>query len=232
MLRSRSRAGDGFELRPGLRGLARVAVVAVACGGPADPAAPARPGAPSCPTDGAVVLASRADIARIAGCTTLAGVVIRSGAALDTSALHALATITGDLVIGPTVGIAEVSFRALRVVEGAIRVHNNGLLQGLFLPHLERAGAIDIDGNVALTTISLPRVATVGGPVRITDNASLEVVDVSMLQSIAQDLVVTGAPQLTLIDASELASAASVQLDARKLPQELADRLRATPAPQ
>jgi len=217
MRRSRSR----------LRALACALAAGGGCG---TPATPARPAAPICPTDHAVVLASRADVARTAGCTTLAGVVIRSGAALDTSALRALVTITGDLLIGPTVGIQEVSLGELRVVEGAIRVHNNGLLQGLFLPRLERAGSIDIDGNVAITTISLPRLASVGGALRITANMSLELIDTPQLQSIAQDLVITGAPQLTLLEAPQLKSAAGVQLEASKLPSELVDRLRATPA--
>jgi LytS/YehU family sensor histidine kinase len=173
------------------------------------------------------VLASQADIARIARCATLAGVVIRSGAALDTSILRALTTITGDLVVGPTVGTHEVTLGELRVVEGAIRVANNGLLQGLFLPKLERAGRIDIDGNVAITTISLPRLAVIQGALHITDNASLEVVDIPMLESIAQELVLAGAPQLTLVDASQLKRAASVSVHAPRLPSELTDRLRA-----
>jgi hypothetical protein len=197
-------------------------VLSAACG-----AAPVRAAAPSCPSAAIVVLASQADIARIAPCATLAGVVIRSGAALDTSVLRALTTITGDLVVGPTVGIHEVALGELRVVEGAIRVANNGLLQGLFLPKLERAGQIDIDGNVAVTTISLPRLADVRGALRITSNASLEVVDMPMLQTIANELVLAGAPELTLVDASQLTRAASVSLDAPKLPPELADRLRA-----
>jgi hypothetical protein len=208
-----------------------IAVAVGACSAPANRAAPASPTAPSCPTDRAVVLASRADIARVAGCTTLAGVVIRSGAALDASALHALATIRGDLVVGPTVGIAEVSFRELRVIGGALRVHDNGLLQGLFFPRLERAGAIDVDGNVALTTLSLPRLGSVGGPLHVTANPSLEIIDMSVLESVAQELVIAGAPQLTLIDAPQLREAAAVQLEAPRLAPELADRLRATPAP-
>lgn len=225
MPRSRSRARRERALGSGL------AIAVVACGAPARPAAPASPTAPSCPADRTVVLASRADVARVADCATLAGVVIRSGAALDVSGLHALATIRGDLIIGPTVGIAEVSFRELRVVEGALRVHDNGLLQGLFFPRLERAAAIDVDGNVALTTLSLPRLASVGGPLHVTANPSVEVIDMSVLASIAQELVITGAPELTLVDVPQLRQVASVQLDAPRLPSELVDRLRATPAP-
>jgi hypothetical protein len=172
------------------------------------------------------VLASQAAIRQVAPCTTLPGVWIRSGAALDTSVLRAQ-TITGDLVIGPTVGTAEVAFGELRTVEGAIRVSSNGLLQGLFLRKLERAARIDIDGNVALTTISLPHLAATRGALRITDNASLEAVDMPMLESIAQALVLTGAPQLTLLDAPALLHAASVEVQAPKLPAEVIERLRA-----
>jgi hypothetical protein len=193
-------------------------------------ATPASPAAPSCPTDRTVVLASQADIARLARCTTLRGVTIRSGAALDTSVLHALATITGDLVIGPTVGVEEVTLGELRVVGGAIHVVSNGLMQGLFLPRLERAGRIEIDGNVAITTISLPKLTAVGGAVRITDNASLELVDIPRLAAIDQELVLTGDPQLMLVEAAALRTAGSVQLDLPALPVDVAVQLRAAAA--
>jgi hypothetical protein len=167
-----------------------------ACG-----AAPGGLMAPSCPTDHAVVLASQADIVRLVRCTTLRGVTIRSGAVLDTSVLHALTTITGDLVIGPTVGTSEIAFRELRVVVGAIRVASNTLMQGLFFPRLERAGRIEIEGNAAVATVSLPKLAVVHGALRITDNASLELVDLSTLATVDQELVLAGDPGLALVDA-------------------------------
>jgi hypothetical protein len=198
------------------------ALVLVACG-----ATPVGTVAPSCRTDRTILLASQADIARLARCTTAPGVTIRSGASLDTSVLHALATITGDLEIGPTVGIEEITLGELRAVEGAIHVASNGLLQGLYLPHLERAGRIEIDGNVAITTISLPRLQAVRGALRITDNASLELVDLSALAVIDQELVFTGDPQLALVEATQLEHAASVRLDVPKLPPDVTERLRA-----
>jgi hypothetical protein len=245
MPRSRSNAADGARSRSASthgarasapprrsgRGLASacaigLTVVTAACG-----ATPTRATAPSCPTRGPVVLASQTDIARVARCTTLPGVTVRSGAALDTSALRALTTITGDLTIGPTVGIHELTVGELRTVEGTIHASNNGLLQGLFLPKLERAGRIDIDGNVALTTISLPRLAAVHGALHITANASLEAVDMPMLQTIAHDLVLTGDPQLTLLDASQLQRAASVRLELPKVSADTIERLRAVALP-
>jgi len=141
--------------------------------------------------------------------------------------LRALVTITGDLVIGPTVGVQDVTLGELRVVEGAIRVVGNGLMQGVFLPRLERAGRIDVEGNVALTTLSLPRLTAVRGALRITDNASLELVDIPALVSIDQELVLAGAPQLTLVEAAQLQRATAVRIDAPRLAAEVAERLRA-----
>ena len=217
-----------------VRGSGRMAANAVALGmlaaacGASSPS-PASPTAPRCPTD-RVVLASQADVARIAGCTTLRDVTIRTGAPLDTSVLRSLATITGDLIIGPTVGMQDVTLGELRAVDGTIHVISNGLMQGLFLPRLERAGRIEIDGNVAVTTISLPRLATVRGALRITDNASLELVDVPVLVSIEQELRLTGDPQLALVEATQLRAAASVQLDLPRLPAEIAAKLGAVAA--
>jgi hypothetical protein len=212
---------------PGRRGSVRAAVASLAlaaCG--AQPAAPAA----SCGAD-RVVLASQADVARLAPCATVRSVAIRTGAALDLSGLRTLATITGDLVIGPTVAMADVSLRGLRRVGGTIRIVSNGLMQGVFLSSLERAGRIDIEGNVALTTISLPRLEAVDGAVHIIDNASLELVNVSALSTIAADLVLAGAPKLVLVDAPELRRAASVRIEAPALPPEVAARLRAVAAP-
>ena len=199
-------------------------VATAACGAP-----PASPVAPVCP-GGATLVASRGDLARLASCATLGGLTVRSGAALDVSALRALTAITGDLVIGPTVAIEDVHLDALRTVGGAIRVAGNGLLRGLYLPQLERAGAIAIDGNAALTTISLPRLVTAGA-LQGTDDASLEALEVSALASIDRELVLAGVPRLDLVDVDELRRAAVVRLDAPRLPADVAERLQGIAAP-
>lgn len=190
----------------------------------------ATPVASRCPADRVVVLASQADVARFASCATVHGVIIRSGAALDLSKLRALVTITGDLVIGPTVAIDEIAFGDLRAVDGAIHVVGNGLLQGLYFPELERAGRIEIDGNVAITTVSLPKLTAVRGALRITDNASLEIVDIPRLAAIDQELVLTGDPKLALVEAAALHTAATVRLELPALPPDVAAQLRAAAA--
>lgn len=216
-----TRSGRGARARGG--GLLAVAALS-ACGAGAGAAGPAMPG---CPADRPVVLAAQADVARLASCRSARGVAVRSGAPLDLSALRALTAIAGDLVIGPTVAVDEVSLGALRAVGGAIHVVGNGLLRGLYLPGLETAGEIEIDGNASLATISLPRLEAVRGALRITDDAGLELVDVSALASIGGDLVLAGAPGLAIVEAARLEHAASVQLDAPGLPPDVADHLRA-----
>lgn len=195
-------------------------VVLTGCG-----AAPASPAAPGC-TDGVTLVVSRGDLVQLARCGTLRELTVRSGAALDVSVLRALTTITGDLVIGPTVAIEDVRLDELRAVGGAIRVVSNGLLQRLHLPKLERAGAVVIDGNPVVTTIALPRLQTAHGTLRITDNARLELIDLSALVLIDQDLVLVNDPSLSLVEAEQLQHAAAVHVDAPGLPPDIAERLR------
>ncbi len=197
-----------------------LAVPLWACGAPV-----AAPVVPDCPAD-RVVVARPADVARLARCATLRGLTVRSGAALDLSALRALTAITGDLVIGPTVAVEDVDLPALRTVGGAIRVVGNGLLQRLRLPSLERAGTVVIDGNAVVTTIALPRLRAVHGALRITDNAALELIDLAVLASIDQELVLASDPGLSLIEAEQLQHAAAVSIDAPSLPADVAERLR------
>lgn len=219
------RVGSERQTKPGYNaGMAHatwtVLVVLTGCG-----AAPASPAAPGCP-DGVMLVASRGDLVRLASCGTLRGLTVRSGAALDISALRALTTITGDLVIGPTVAVEAIELPALRTVGGAVRVVGNGLLQRIRLPRLERAGAVVIDGNPVVTTIALPRLQIVHGAVHVTDNAALELIDLAVLATVDQELVLTGDPGLSLVEAEQLQHAATVTIDAPQLPLDVAERLR------
>ncbi|MBC7977459.1 MAG: hypothetical protein H7138_20995 [Myxococcales bacterium] len=214
-------------LRPSRTDLARLVLRGIVASAlAACTPSPAAPTLPRCPIDRAVVIVSQADAARLTGCTTLRSITIRSGGSLDLSVLGALTTLTSDLTIGPTVAVEEVTLRGLSTVEGAIHVVGNGLLQGIFLPKLERAGRVVIDGNVAITTLSLPRLAAVRGAFRVTDNASLELIDIPALTSVHDELVLTHNPKLTLVESGELRAAGQVELDAPKLSAELTQRLR------
>ncbi|HEU4729168.1 MAG TPA: hypothetical protein VFT22_14795 [Kofleriaceae bacterium] len=176
------------------------------------------------------MLSSQADVARLAGCTEARALTIRSGAPLDTSVLRALSAISGDLVIGPTVAVDAIRFPALRTLDGALRVRDNGLAQGVFFPRLERAGAVEVDHNAALTTVSLPQLARVARGLAITDDASLELIDVPRLEVVGGAVVIANQPSLTLVEGAALRHAESVRIDgAPKLPDDVVARLRATP---
>ena len=191
------------------------------------------PSAPKCPLDRTWMIAGQDDVEALAGCTTANGVTIRSGARITLGPLRSLETITGDFIVGPTVGMEELSLLELREVGGTIKAVGNSSLRGLFLPRLERAGRISIEGNAALVTISFPRLVTVPGSLVITEDGSLELIDLSALVTVGKDLVITGNPKLSLIEADKLTTVLDVRVeDNRELPAEQVDALRAkTPAP-
>jgi hypothetical protein len=184
---------------------------------------------PACPFE--VVVAGRGDVARTARCESAGRVAIRTAAPIDVSAMH-LRAITGDLVIGPSVGVDEIRLPELREISGALRVVGNGDLRGLYLPALARVARIEIAGNVALTTIALPKLAAVGGGVEITDNNDLELIDAPVLTSITGSLAIGRDPNLTLVEMPMLARVGSVRIEAcPKLPAETADALTSRGAP-
>jgi hypothetical protein len=185
-----------------------------------------------CPLDRTVELGVQEDVTAFAACKRASAIVVRTGAALDLSPLRQLETIAGDLVIGPTVGVDSVNLSGLRVVGGTVRIADNGLLSGVFLPLLERAGRIEIDHNAGVTTISLPRLAQVTGAVVVADNHQLELLDLTGLATVGKELAIVGHPRLTLVLARHLANAESLRLDDDPaLPPEIVEQLRARAVP-
>jgi hypothetical protein len=192
------------------------------------------PSTPACPTDRTAVIAAQEDVAKLAACTALSSVTIRTGASINLSGLRTLATITGDLAIGPTVGLDEVSLPELTEVGGTIKITSNGSLHGVFLPRLETAGRFEIESNSALTSIALPRLVTSRGSLVIAQNGSLELVDLSELTTVGKDLVIADNPVLTLIEAGKLTQVMDVRIEGnRALPPDQVDGVRAkTPPPE
>jgi hypothetical protein len=180
-----------------------------------------------------VVIAAQEDVAKLAACTTLSSVTVRTGAPINLVGMRALETITGDLAIGPTLGLDEVSLPELREVGGTIRITSNGSLHGVFLARLETAGRFEIESNAALTSIALPRLVTSRGSLVIAQNGSLEIIDLSELTTVGKDLVIADNPLLTLIEAGKLTQVMDVRIERnRGLAPDQVDGVRAKPAPQ
>ena len=167
----------------------------------------------SCPTDRSADIGLQEDVAKLAGCTELSGVVIRTGATIDVGALKELESIAGDLTIGPTVGLDEAAFNGLLRVGGTIRVASNGSLRGLYFPRLESIGRVEIENNAVLTTISLPRLARVQGALVIADNDGLEMLSAPELATVGKELVIAGHPRLQMLDMTRLARVEGVRVE-------------------
>ncbi len=203
--------------------LAALTVAMAACSGTTRGTAASR-----CTHDRVIVLDSQQAIERYRGCASLGSIEIRSGGPLSLAPLRALETIEGDLRAGPTIAFDELSLFELRTVTGAIEVANNTSLRGILLPRLERAGRIAIEANASVTTVSMPRLAQVGGSLLILTNGSLELVDVSSLVTIGKDLVIHDNPRLALVEAEALARVLEVRVDGNPaLPDEQAASLAA-----
>ena len=180
----------------------------------------------ACQEGHTVELSLPEDVKKFAGCERATGIRIRTGAEIDVTPLSELEEITGDLSIGPTVGIDTIAFNGLMRVGGTIRVEDNGSLRGLFLPRLEKVGRIEVDNNAVLSTISLPRLATVDGSLVITDNNALEMVTTTMLTDIGQELVIAGHPRLNLLEMPRIAHMQAIRLESNpKLPQDMVETL-------
>ena len=175
------------------------------------------------------------DVVALAGCKRVFALTIRTGATIDLAPLRELEEVTGDISIGPTVGLDEASFIGVVRVGGTIRVANNGSLRGLFLPRLVQAGRIEVDNNAVLSTISMPRLATVQGSIVITDNTNLELLSASLLATIGKELVISGHPKLSLVQMTRVASMEAIRVEVNpKLPPDVLDHLvskSATPPP-
>jgi hypothetical protein len=173
------------------------------------------------------------EVAAAAGCERVDGLRIRTGAPLDLAALVSLTEIAGDLDVGPTVAVDTIRLDALVRVTGAIRVHDNGALRGVFLPRLQSAGRVEVHDNPVLTTLSIPQLTGVDGSVEVADNNALELVGAGALSSIGGDIVLENSPSLNLLELGHLGRARTVRIEgAPKVPADVADALRATsPAP-
>jgi hypothetical protein len=183
---------------------------------------------PSCQEGRTVELSLPEDVKKFAGCERASGIQIRTGATIDVAPLSDLEEITGNLSVGPTVGVESISFNGLVRVGGTIHVANNGSMHGLFLPRLEYAGRIEVDNNAVLTTISMPRLAHVEGSLVITDNASLELITTTRLVDVGQELVVAGQPKLNLFEIPLIQHMQSIRLERDpKLPPDVVQRLMA-----
>ena len=191
---------------------------------------PQRAEVPACSAETVVHLRGQDDVEAAAGCLTIAKLSIRTGAPLDLGPLAKLHVILGELTVGPTVGFEDLRLDELHSV-GALAVVGNGNLHGVFLPKLTTAGSVTVEGNIALTTLSMPRLSKVNGDVTVRDGADLALVELSSLETIEGKLHVEGNSKLTLLELGKLGRVREVRIESNPgVASEVVDALRATAA--
>ena len=180
----------------------------------------------SCQEGRTVELSLPEDVKKFAGCEKASGIQIRTGATIDVSPLTDLEEITGDLSIGPTVGLDTIAFNGLLRVGGTIRVANNPSLRGLYFPRLEHAGRIEVDNNAVMSTISMPRLARIDNSMVITDNNALELITTTLLVDIGGELVVAGHPKLNLFEIPRISHMQTIRIERDPaLPADIVEQL-------
>ncbi|HLL23605.1 MAG TPA: hypothetical protein VK427_15815 [Kofleriaceae bacterium] len=185
---------------------------------------------PACGDASKLVLGGQDDVDAAAGCRTVASVTIRTGAPLDLAPLAQLTVIRGELRVGPSVALDDMTLGALESAD-TIVIASNGNLHGVRLPKLMTAGRIAIEGNVALTTISLPALTAVRD-LSVRGHGDLELLDISALTTVAGELYVADNPELTLFEAAALTRAGAIRLDNNaSLDPKFVDALRSKIAP-
>jgi hypothetical protein len=125
------------------------------------------------------------DSVRFRGCTIVSGNLQLGGALLSTDDFASLEQVEGNLVVGPSYQLNNMSALAgLRLVGGSLQVKDNMGLGGLFLGQLGKIGEdLRIEGNLALRSISLHQLKSIGGELApVSSNRVLERVDLSGLK--------------------------------------------------
>lgn len=160
-------------------------------------------------------IADQRDVARLAGCTRVASLTVRTAETLDWTPLAQLAEIDGDLAIGPSLGLEEVQL-SVREVRGQITIASNQLMQHVFLRELVHAGGLEVAANVALASLTMPHLAKLDRDLTI-DGAALELVEAPELAEVGGKVAIAHVPELTLLELPKLPASVPRAIDAPKL---------------
>jgi hypothetical protein len=126
----------------------------------------------------------RDDAARFRNCEHITGSLHLGGALEGATDFAKLASIEGDLIVGPSYQLTNLSSLSSVVrIGGRLHVEGNWRLQGLFLGALQSvAGAIEVRDNTGLKNCALHSLRTFGA-LHIQGNRNLERVDLTGLEA-------------------------------------------------
>jgi hypothetical protein len=146
------------------------------------------------------------------GCREVKSLRVRSGATLTLSALAELQTVAGDIVVGPSIAVDDVSLPKLRRVGGVVRVSGNMSLTGWYAPELVSVAGVEVADNPVLATLALPRVEHVTRDVTVQRNPALSTILLANLSAIDGALILVRNRQLNIVTTHAAFRASRVEM--------------------
>lgn len=159
-----------------------------------------------------VIATDTAGLLPYAHCRELQSLTVRSGAAVDFTVLAKLTFVTGDLRIGPSLGITEISLPGLQAVGGTLRVAGNTVASGLYTKQLQHIGMLEIADNATLSTLALSALEHVTGNVTIARNGDLSTVLAPRWTKVGGVFRLQSCRSLEFVEIDPTFSAAAVQI--------------------
>ena len=128
---------------------------------------------------------------------------VRSIAADGGTAYYSLGAGSGQphIIVKDVVeSVGDATVAVMQTDPGSVRITGNGLLRGVYLPALARAGRVELEGDPALVNVALPALVATDA-LRLVDDASLERIDLGALAEVGA-ITIAGVPALGSIDLS------------------------------
>ncbi|GJJ74495.1 hypothetical protein EMPS_06853 [Entomortierella parvispora] len=109
-----------------------------------------------------VVVASEADLASLAACSTFSGTVTISGPAITAISWPALQSLTGSIQVKSNPHLSTFALEGLKASTGSIRLYNNTVLSAVSFPSLQSLHALEIITAPNLRQLSLSTIDSLG----------------------------------------------------------------------
>ena len=199
-------------LRSGIHAALVASVVVAAATSCARPVARATVVSPAACATADVIATDTAGLLPYAQCRELQSLAVRSGAPVDFTVLAKLTSVTGDLRIGPSLGITEISLPMLQSVGGTLRVAGNTVASGLYAKQLRHVGMLEIADNATLSTLALSALEHVTGDVTIARNGDLGTVLAPHWTKVGGVFRLQSCRSLEFVELAPTFSAAHVQI--------------------
>ncbi len=165
---------------------------------------------PFAPPSGNVVVTS-CDDPLLAGITTVNGsLIFRNLPGCPEISLPNLKAVHGDLIVEHNPGLTHVGFTGPVIVDGSVRIVDNGSANAIDVGDTSTGGDLEISGNQNATVISAGN-GQIGGSIDIADNGAAVInigdvttvsgsIDISTMAGIVGAVTADGVTEITMLE--------------------------------